>query len=241
MYDKKKLRWYSYRTVDGENDKPIYKYMELDHLIALFETNQLYVKRRRENEDANESYKNINLQFGFTAVGENVPPQPKAQERMVPYDSIVNLPTSCWTLDPRENYLMWKGYASKWGVRIKSSIHNFISSVEIDTSEKDHDKILCGSMIYEDFMPSTVEEKQLFGKDIAYADEREFRFYFNLPDDSCKKETKSIFIPILPNVLVDEVVVSPFFHPEASKKIVSFMKCCYNLKNVSPSKIKIKQ
>lgn len=96
-------------------------------------------------------------------------------------------------------------------------------------------------MIYEDFMPSTVEEKQLFGKDIAYADEREFRFYFNLPDDSCKKETKAIFIPILPDVLVDEVVVSPFVHPEASKKIVSFLKCCYNLNNVSPSKIKINQ
>ena len=55
------------------------------------------------------------------------------------------------------------------------------------------------------------------------------------------KNGKAIFIPILPDVLVDEVVVSPFVHPEASKKIVSFLKCCYNLKNVSPSKINIKQ
>lgn len=233
----KKLTWYSFREKDGDSDRVIYKYMELEHLLYLLETKRFYVKRRRENEDPNESYTNVKLSFGMTAVGENIPPQPKTDFRMVPYSEIVSLPTSCWTLDSDEKNSMWKEYAPRFGVRVKSSVHNLIASLDIETSEESHNRIICGSMMYEDFFPSTDEERQLFLKDCSYWGEKEFRFYFNLPDDT-KKENPAILIPIDPAVLIDEVVISPIVTEIAAKKIAGFLHCCYDIK-AFPSNTKI--
>ncbi len=236
----KKLNWYYYRQKDGCGDRPICQYMRLDYLIRLLETKEYYVKRREHFEDANEGYSNRQIAFGFNAVGANSKPQPKYEERLVPYKDIVSCPTSCWSMCEHESFLMWKCYATEIGACIRTSVHNFIASLEIDLDKTGMiNKVLCGSMDYkENLIHSTDEEQQLFEKDCVYADEKEFRFYFLLNAD-LSKESKAVYIPVNTEVMITEVQLSPFINREAARKIARMMKCSYNI-DVKQSKIKFK-
>lgn len=236
----KRLNGYYYRLEDGNNDKSICQYMRLDYLIQFLETGNYFVKRRKNFQDANEAYENKKLAFGYSAVGEQNSLLSPVQERLIPYMNIVNCPTSCWSMNSYESFLMWKSYSTEMGACIKTTIHNFISSIKIDLSINNRDnKVLCGSMSYlNKIMPSTIEEDQLFNKDIVYAEEKEFRFYFILKSDK-DKDTNGIHIPVDANVMIDEVLLSPFICKDAADKLARMLKCAYNIE-VKQSNIKIK-
>jgi len=236
-----KLNGYYYLNEEGCNDKFICQYMRLDYLIQLLETRQYYVKRRRTFEDANECYKNHKLAFAYSTVGNNCVHQPKMEERLIPYADIIHCPTACWSKHERENYLMWKSYATEIGACIRTTVHNFIASLQIDLDiDKTENKVLCGSMNYDNYKSSPIEENQLFDKDIVYADENEFRFYFLLASDSEKKkeESKGIHVPVDTKVMIDEVLLSPFICKNAADKIARMIKCSYDI-NVKLSNIKL--
>ena len=236
-----KLKWYYYHPNDGPADRVICQYMRLDYLLQLLETRKLYAKRRRENDDANEEYYKKYLEFGFSIAGNSVMPQIEKPDRNLTYKDIVDCPISCWTKTERESYLMWKSYAGETGVRIKSSIHNLIASLQLDLEKDGADKLYCGFMHYcENLLPSNDEEKQMFSKDEVYKDEDEIRFYFILSDDSNRKNTTHRLIPIDPNVMIDEIRLSPFLCKEAADKLARMIKCSYGFENVKQSIIKIK-
>ena len=238
-----KLNWYYYRPDEGCDDKFICQYMRLDYLIQLLEKKQYYVKRRRTFKDAYESYENNKLAFAPWPVGNNCTPQPKElQERLIPYTDIMHCPTACWSKHERESYLMWKSYATEIGACVRTTVHNFIASLQIDLNIiENENKVLCGSMKYDYFRPSTIEGDQLFDKDIVYADENEFRFYFLLASDAEKKieENKGIYIPVDTKVMIDEILLSPFICKEAGDKIARMIKCAYDI-DVKLSNINIK-
>ncbi len=232
-----KLNWYYYRPIEGSEDRTICQYMRLDYLIQLLETGKYYVKRRREFEDANESYKNIRYAFAPSAVGNNVGFQP-TQKRLIQYTDIVNCPTSCWSKRVHESYLMWKSYATEIGACIITTVHNFIASLQIDLDIASEDNlVLCGSIDYNNFRPSTNEEKQLFEKDIVYSDEDEFRFYFLLASDSNKKN--GVYIPVNTEVMIGEILLSPFICKDAADKLAKMIKCAYDIE-VKQSNIRLK-
>lgn len=236
-----KLNWYYYHPNDGPADRVICQYMRLDYLLQLLETRKLYAKRRRENDDANEGYYNKYLEFGFSIADKNSVSNTECQKPNLTYKNIVDCPISCWTKTERESYLMWKSYAEETGVRIKSSIHNLIASLQLDLGKDGADKLYCGSMNYcENLLPSNDEEKRMFSKDEVYKDEDEIRFYFILSDDSKRKSTTHRLIPIDPNVMIDEIRLSPFLCKEAAGKLVRMIKCSYGIDNVKLSKIKLK-
>ena len=237
-----KLNWYYYRPDEGCDDKFICQYMRLDYLIRLLEKKQYYVKRRRTFEDANESYINNKLSFAIRHVGNNYTPQPKAEERWIPYTDIIHCPTSCWSKHKRESYLMWQSYATEIGVCIRTTVHNFIASLQIDLDiTRSENKVLCGSMNYNHFKLSTIESNQLFDKDMVYADENEFRFYFLLASDFEKEkdEKKGIDIPVDTKVMIDEIILSPFICKEAGDKIAQMIKCAYDI-DVKRSNIELR-
>jgi hypothetical protein len=237
-----KLNWYYYRPDEGCDDKFICQYMRLDYLIRLLEKKQYYVKRRRTFEDANESYKNIKLAFALGSIGNNCTQQPKVKERLIPYTDIIHCPTACWSKHERESYLMWKSYATEIGACIRTTVHNFIASLQIDLDIiRNDNKVLCGSMKYDYFRPSTIEEHQLFDKDIVYADENEFRFYFLLASDTEKKkdEIKGIDVPVDTKVMIDEILLSPFICKEAANRIARMINYAYDI-DVRLSNIKLK-
>ncbi len=237
-----KLNWYYYRPEDSCDDKFICQYMRLDYLIRLLEKKQYYVKRRRTFEDANESYKNNKLAFALRSVGNNCIQQPEVKERLIPYTDIIHCPTSCWSMHEHESFLMWKSYATEIGACIRTTVHNFIASLQIDLDiVKSENKVLCGSMNYEYFKPSATEDNQLFDKDIVYTDENEFRFYFLLASDSekMKDEIKGIDVPVDTKVMIDEILLSPFICKEAANKIARMINCAYDI-DVKLSNIKIR-
>ena len=214
--------------------------MRLDHLLQLLETGKYYVSRRNSFEDANESYKNIKLAFAPVPVGENVVSQPISIDRIIPYTKISDCPTTCWSMNEEEKYLMWKCYATEQGACIRTSVHNLIASLQLDLDENNENKVVCGSMDYKKFMPSAIEECQLFDKDKAYSDEQEFRFYFYFPSyDYDKKNEKRIYIPVDTKVMIDEIILSPFISLDAADKLIRMIKCAYGIE-VKRSEIKIK-
>lgn len=236
------LNGYYYLNKEGCNDKVICQYMRLDYLIQLLETKKYYVKRRRTFEDANESYKNYKLAFAFSTVGRNCAQQSKTEERLIPYSDIIYCPTACWSKHKRESYLMWKSYATEIGACIRTTVHHFIASLQIDLDPvRSENKVLCGSMNYDYFKPSTIEVDQLFDKDIVYADENEFRFYFHLASDSKKKkdENNGVYVPVDTNVMIDEILLSPFICKDAADRIARMINYAYNIK-VKQSNVKLK-
>lgn len=191
----KKMNWYYFRLKDGNGDRSICQYMRLDYLIRLLETRQYYVKRRSKFQDANECLNHPALMFGISPAKANENIVQETKERNFSYYDIVTCPTSCWSLNKEENFLMWKCYATEMGACIRTTVHDLIASLEIDIDPEGDNKVLCGTMDYKKFHPSTNEEQQLFDKDIAYAGEQEFRFYFMLESDKDKK-SNGIYLPI---------------------------------------------
>lgn len=234
-----KLNWYCYRQTDGCGNKPICQYMRFDYLIQLLESGNYYVSRRNTFEDANERYKNKRLTFAYTPVGNNTYPQPKSTERIIPYTKITDCPTACWSKNENEQFLMWKCYATEMGACVRTTVHNFIASLQIDLDNNSENIVVCGSMDYKNFIPSAIEENQLFDKDKAYADEKEFRFYFHLPTYNVNKNEKGILIPVDTKVLIDEIILSPFINKDAATKLAQMISNTYHV-DVKLSNIKLK-
>lgn len=238
---KEKLNYYYYLQRDGSQDRFICQYMRLDYLIQLLETRQFHVTRRKEFDDANESYENIKLAFPIAPAGEYDKSKPVIPKRMIPYFDVVQCPTSCWTENNEESFFMWKLYATEVGACIKTTVCNLVASLELDLIPNGDNKVICGSMNYKkDLIPSSDEEGQLFNKDKAYEAEKEFRFYFQLSDDYEKKKEKYRLIPVNTAVMIDEIFLSPFLCKEAANKLARMIKCSYGIENVKQSKIKIK-
>lgn len=238
MNEFQKFNGYYFRINEGDGDSPICQYMRLEYFIKMLETQKYYVRRRKYFDDINEGYKDIKLSFAFVPVGENTIPQIMSIDRIIPYAHI-DCPTACWSKKKQESFLMWKCYATEMGVCIKTTIHNFIASIKENTSEESDNRIVCGSVDYKDFRPSANEECQLFDKDSAYADEEEFRFYFYFPSYFNKDKEEGIFIPVDTNVMIDEVLLSPFICKETADKFAQMIRFDYNI-NVRQSSIKLK-
>jgi len=131
--------------------------------------------------------------------------------------------TACWTEHQGENALMWGNFTNKMGICIKSSIYNFIASIDTD----DYD-ICCGRMSYTGIHTDTEIVDCLFTKDKAFADEDEIRFYFTPRCSQSDKTDKGVSIPVLPQVLIDEIILSPYIDARACKVLADFINEKYN-------------
>ena len=128
---------------------------------------------------------------------------------------------SCWTSCPEENYLMWKGYTpDRYGVRIKSSVVDFINSLDLSSF------VTYGSrMSYGTMTKSYDSYDLLFRKSIAYINEQEFRFYFKESSELQVNTAKRFLsVPVLrPDLMIKEVVLSPFMSRENARFLKSIL------------------
>lgn len=219
-------------------DATICHYLNLDYFIDMMECNRFYVNRRKVFLDHTEHYIPFSWAGFYMPAGEE--PKPEKIENWNDVRSecsrVANMPTLCWTLTPRESYLMWKGYTEGIGVCVVSSIKKFVYSICDDTSfKRDHCVIRCGQMIYNGF--STIDIKNLpFWKGREYESENELRFYFEIENDTYNDN--HIFIPIDRSILVDKVIISPFVTHRTASTLTEMLHNRYGF-NVSPSKIQI--
>ena len=231
-------------------DTPIYKYMDFDFFLDMVKRKKFYVSIKREFEDRNEKRLPIKQVMPFRAVGGHLFKDKTFVEdevnvymdRSHDFDEIKEWPVSCWTLRSDENYLMWKSYTSKIGVRIQTTIDKFVDSI----TPNDY-TIYCGKMTYCGYNPSQTIKELAFTKSHHFSNEEELRFYFEPQKNSCRKElSDSIFIelPMLLYVncgnVIDEVILSPFIKDGAADMICDFLNRTEDLAKCSIKKSNIR-
>jgi len=239
-----KLRYFL--LMDGvDEEQTICQYMDLDYLLRLLDTRTYFVKPKQSFQDFHERCLPFKSIFKLHFIGRECDKSMLADTE----ESLVRLRrfmesgtmlTACWTEHLGENALMWGNFTSKMGICIKSSIHNFMASLDTDDYN-----IWCGRMAYTGIRSDTEIIDCLFTKDKAFADEREIRFYFIPKSKQTNKNGKGLSIPVMPQVLIDEIILSPYINAQACKILTDFINEKYNVDKqnrfkVRTSEIKIK-
>lgn len=246
--ESKKINYYLTPTdeeIKKDNDITIYQYMRLDYLFDLLENQKYYAKKRYTFIDYNE--KTFNLKDYFITYGTFSDPKDKRaiettkkedDNCYITFKESTEMPVSCWTKKGTESFMMWKVYGKVMGVRIKSTVLNFIASIKEDVSLNSNNKILCGSIRYVDNLSDNGEVGVYLNKHKSYSDEKEFRFYFNFKDKD--KRNEFILIDVDPKVMIDEICFSPFINETAVKAFTEMIKEKYGIENVKHSNMRIK-
>ncbi len=237
MTDKNPLFLPLHRVNDIEEGTPICQYMDFDYLLLLLKNKSYRVNRKFTFPDQLENEFPKNRVFPIRVEGENIPPQPrpdvKACERVWnSYNEKRDVPAACWTLNVSNNILMWKNHTSKFGVCIKSSVHNFVASMQ----ENKYD-IWCGKMTYDGYYAEKGLILNMFSKNPEYCGEEECRFYF-FEHNTSETIQPYITIPVDPSILIDEIALSPYINKQASKILAEYITSEYNI-NIHPSNTNI--
>lgn len=234
-----KLQVFGCQLFNVEESTLIKQYIDLDYLFQLFESGYYHVCRKYMFNDAMEGDFPLNRVIPPVAVGENVPQQPNPDVnycmkvwRMLQDNN--DVPTSCWTHNISDRMVMWKNFTPKYGACIKTTVGRVVNSIRCDEYG-----IMCGKMTYKGYFAQRGFTDNLFSKMPEYSEEEECRFYF-FEKKKPEKQLPYVKIKVDPAALVQEVILSPFINRKTSEKLSEFIKCQYNIKNVSPSKIKMK-
>lgn len=228
----------SLHMVNGvEESTHICQYMDLDYFLQLLENKEYCVKRKFTFEDANEGMFPLKSVFPLSAVGATIPPQPKQDIDIClrvwkKIQELKVIPTACWTLNTQERLSMWKTFTNKFGVCVKSSVHNVVASI----MQKDYD-IWCGKIEYNGYYAQKGLISNLFSKKPVFSEEDECRFYF-FGEKDMVDQSQYVKLKIDPNIMVNDIVLSPFINRKSSQRLASFFISEYGI-HTSPSTIKI--
>ncbi len=230
-------------------DTAIMHYMKLDYLLELLDRRKFYVSLKKNFKDKNEISPPLKHMFPVYQARVDIPDNKlredlnHMQSKYKDYKDLQDIPASCWTLKPFEDFLMWKSYTSmdrssvpkndacgndiydyekELGICIKTTIGNVVASL----TYPDFD-IFCGKMIYQNY--PFYRNKEAFTKSVYFRGEEEFRFYF-VPQDTAYKPDDHIELDVNPDVLIDEVILSPFFKKVESERIANVLSARYNIK-----------
>mgnify|MGYP003498912475 CR=1 FL=1 len=210
------------------NDKldiPIYRYMSFEHLIMMLDKKVLFIPNRQRFSDLREkgeTYKKSLEEYNHTL---NVLPSYRWKKFMCTrkerYLQIWQQTVSCWTYDnhPKvgqreldENYIMWQCHKEKPFVcRIRSSVKRLLDSIR----ELSND-ILISDIEYVPILRYRMENtpSDIFKKPEEYTFEQEIRI---VALHNSIEQCVSVFdvkIPIYPELLIDEITLSPYICPE---------------------------
>lgn len=229
------------------DDITIYQYMQLDYLFDLLENKKYYAKRRYAFVDDNERTYRLSDDFNKCKIS-NTKDEKNTENSIIEDDEYhitfkesTEIPVSCWTKKQKESFMMWKVYGKEIGVRIKSTVINFIKSINEDISSNSNNKLLFGSIKYVENFVKNGEESIFLMKDAGYSDEKEFRFYLDFKNITDKNKGEDfIRINIDPEVMIKEIMFSPFISETAAKVFTKIIKERYKIKKVKQSKLKLK-
>lgn len=228
----------------GQENVEIRQYMSLDNLIAQLASGNYYVKKKKRFEDANEASMPMHLCFLPTVANKPLcdADWQRDAEQKEKYETYKNLSehyVSCWTKETKENILMWRCYAPKHGVCIKSTINNFIAS--FDSEAFNRYETYCAPITYKKFDYTDGPFDALFMKDPVYESESEIRFVF-IPKDidgDAVSRNERIYLTVNHDVMIDEVILSPYLSPITAEALKSYLKKQFSIKEVTHSRIKL--
>ena len=231
-----KMRYF--QLMDGvDGNLEIRQYMDLDYILRLLETRSYYVKQKQDFPDKHEGRLPLKAMFSLQLVEPgSYKGKPtdisESLERIRLFTESGRMLTACWTERKGESALMWKNFTTKMGGCIKSTINNFVASFANDDYE-----ICCGRMSYTGIYAGQDLVESLFTKDKAFEEEKEIRYYFTPKKDI--STSKGISIPILPDVMIKEIILSPYIEPMARDVLKQIISEKYEI-IVAPSKIELK-
>ncbi len=166
-------------------NKPIFRYMSLEHVLSMLDKRELYVPNRKSFSDASERGGKVNPKntFPLSPVSRSRK-KTKADAKLV-YDkwrAAYSVCISCWTYDSLsdtgnngvdENYLMWKSYGcNNICCRIETTINELIHSIK----DRNGFEILASNVAYvSEHLSDGFAQHYIFEKPIFYRDEKEFR------------------------------------------------------------------
>jgi len=217
-------------------------YMSKEHLYELLNTGSFYIKRKKHYKDSHECGLPPWRLFDFKIVEGDNPcaASPKCvllnKEGAKETRDNAYLPTSCWTEFIGENMLMWQSRqksTSDETVCIKTTVHKLASALINDIYD-----VICLRIQYVNRSCLNCTIGNLYTKELAYAGEKEIRFYL-VPKDGeiINKSEDHIFIKVIPEDFIEEVVLSPYFDKDCVDGIFQFVEQKGLL--ISKSKIKI--
>lgn len=214
-----------------ESNYAIAKYLDLTKFLSLLQRQSLFMCRMDKLEDQFEGrspqssieelgnwYRMLRDTTNFFTVPisdsdiENKKMQHKAHEIRDKHLYCVN----CWNKFENESAALWKIYSGfSKGIMIKSNIENLKASLSYSPQN-----LYLSEIRYIDFENETIDIGNAMTPKIhkhqAYSYEKEVRLIYEVPHsgwtyDWSKEETEDgVFIHLDLNILIDEIVISPF-------------------------------
>lgn len=224
------------KIIDESYTVPIYRYLPFSFLIQLLREKKLYIPNRQRFSDIRElsEYHFKNIEELKCKLNPMLRGKQKSnyQALMEKHSQIWGQAVSCWTYDSHnkgktgnpldENYLMWQCHKGKKFVcRIRSSVQRIINSIDILS----HD-ILISEIEYVPLLRRHIAHtpEDIFKKPEFYIDEQEVRMValHNNKDGYIAKDC--VRIPITPEMMIDEITLSPFIVPEEERILIERLK-----------------
>ncbi len=204
-------------------DRPIFRYIQVGHLLSMLNQKTLYVPNRKYLLDASERgiKENVKNSFLVNIVSRNK----KDNKARLDYmqrkrDAAYNVCVSCWTYDSLdsnskddvdENYLMWKSYGGNYvSCRIQTTIKELIHTIE---AIEDVDILISNVEYCRERGANGTSQQYIFEKPIYYRDEKEVRLCVLTNKDDIK-------LKINPFQMIKQITLSPFI----DKELCQFLK-----------------
>mgnify|MGYP002855881148 CR=1 FL=1 len=224
-------------------------YMTITHLCNMLDNGSFRVSRKFCFEDEYEhELLTTKKMFAFKIISNNAPPQDsktlqnKINSTRLHFSKKAITPTSCWSMGPRENLLMWRAYTSpNNGVCIKTTIGKFVESLYSDNYE-----LWCGRILYEEREQTTDISDAEWMKHPEYASEKEIRFYFKdngNPPYPTHDNSNAIFVGLDMRNMIDKIILSPYMWDDDVKRWEKYLTENYKLeaRKVMKSNIELKK
>lgn len=140
------------------------------------------------------------------------------------WNDIYSCCISCWTYDTSiednyssENYLMWKNYTEKDGVRITSTCSDLIYSI----NNKYNQEIILSNVTYLNAIShKLLPQEMIFTKRDFYRDEREIRL-------CVLNSSNHILLDINQRQLIKQITLSPFMPPNLRGILKNYLENTY--------------
>lgn len=227
-----------------EMEKPIYRYMKLEHLITMLNTKGLYIPHGSSLSDLSErGIKWDPHNIGAITVVPKNKKQRETNNKFLEYVNRIHLASqkigvSSWTYDLDikeskgqtigENFLMWKTYGSKdISCRVETTIAKLITSI---CRQEDKCVLLSNVKYYVESKPNGDPQQEIFWKPLYYKGEREVRLCVLNQEEHCT-------LKIDPRNMITEIVLSPFINNDCSRFLTEQLKKYFPDINIRKSRI----
>ena len=191
-----------------ERNKTIWRYLTLEKFldVVAYGEPRLFLCRLDKLQDAYEKSLTINqmLWMDSNELTDKIQEFPKNYRKKIFINS--------WNISENELYSLWKTYVGEhfYGIAIKSTPQKIKESIEAIPSNRSRKGIIYIDKVNYD--PKRIEEVDIHSfalkKEPYYKTEGEMRIY-------TKSSGDKFFVPLDLNILIDEIVITPFINDYA--------------------------